>query len=187
LIPLSAPAPVVAGGHYAIVVYVPPDNASQFLAQADPNPGSYVPGNFAFSLNSGTTWAPGTQDLYFQTFVTQATLSVGNAQVTEGNSGTTNLVFPVSLSFAVGAAVTAPYTLTNGNATGGPACAPGVDFIDTGGTVTILAGSTTGTITARYVETPSSSRTRRSRSRSVLRPTPRLGLPRQPARSETMM
>ena len=59
-------------------------------------------------------------DLAFQTFVSPVTLSVSNAQVTEGNAGTTHLAFPVTLSFPVGATVTATFSLANGTATGGP-------------------------------------------------------------------
>jgi len=139
-VPLTTPAAVVAGTQYAIVVF----GDSVFDINGEIS-GTY-PGGQAV-VNFSGTWIPvfGV-DLAFQTFVTQAVLSVGPGQVTEGDAGTTSLVIPVTLNFAVGAAVTAPYTLANGTATGGPACTGGVDFINAGGTVTVAANSTTGTI-----------------------------------------
>ncbi len=67
------------------------------------------------------------------------------APVTEGNSGTVNANFPVTLSTASPQAITLNYTVANGTAT-----APG-DFNNTPGSITIPAGSTTGTITVPVV------------------------------------
>lgn len=66
----------------------------------------------------------------------------------EGNSGTSTLSFTVSLSAAATATTTATYAFTDGTATGGASCTAGVDYINTGGTVTIASGSNTGTINA---------------------------------------
>jgi MSHA biogenesis protein MshQ len=76
------------------------------------------------------------------------TLSLATpAAVAEGNSGTKTLTFTATLSSAAAGPVAAPYTLTNGTATGGASCATaGVDYINTGGTLNIASGATTGTI-----------------------------------------
>jgi len=67
-------------------------------------------------------------------------LSVGNASVTEGNSGSTTLSFPVTLSAAYTAAITVNYTTVNGSATAGS------DYLAASGTLTIPAGATSATI-----------------------------------------
>ena len=145
-IPFTSPAPVVAGTQYALVFDLPENVVTEQVSTVD----VYAGGRFSRS-GAGRSGPyspfPPVEDLVFRTYVTQATVSVGPRQVPEGNSGTTNLVFPVTLSFPVGAAVTAPYTLANGTATGGPACTAGIDFVNTGGTITIPAGATSGTIT----------------------------------------
>lgn len=66
--------------------------------------------------------------------------------VNEGNSGTTTLNFTVSLSTAASATTTAAYSLSGGTATGGATCTSGIDYINSGGTVTINSGASTGTI-----------------------------------------
>ena len=74
-------------------------------------------------------------------------LSVSSATLTEGNAGQANMSFTVTQSVATTATASATYTLSNGTATGGASCTSGVDYINTGGTVTINSGSSTGTIT----------------------------------------
>ncbi len=69
------------------------------------------------------------------------TLSIGDAAVTEGNSGTTSLTFTVTLSAAPGAAtVTVAYATEEGSAT-----AP-QDYTATKGTLTFSGTTTTQTI-----------------------------------------
>jgi uncharacterized repeat protein (TIGR01451 family) len=80
------------------------------------------------------------------TILSKPSLSIADASITEGDSGTKNLSFTVTLSAAIPANATATYTLTNGTATGGGSCSGTTDFVSTGGTVTVSAGSTTGTI-----------------------------------------
>jgi hypothetical protein len=68
-------------------------------------------------------------------------ISISDATVTEGNTGTTNATFTVTLSNAVGADVTVAYNTANGSALAGS------DYTAASGTVTIPAGQTTRTFT----------------------------------------
>ncbi|MEO8216430.1 MAG: Calx-beta domain-containing protein [Acidobacteriota bacterium] len=72
-------------------------------------------------------------------------LTINDVTTTEGNSGTTNAVFTVSLSVASGFTVTVDYATAAGSATSGS------DFTATSGTLTIPAGSTSGTISVPIV------------------------------------
>jgi predicted extracellular nuclease len=72
-------------------------------------------------------------------------LSINDVAVTEGDSGTTNAVFTVSLTAASGRTVMVAYATANGTA-----IQPG-DYTTTSGTLTISAGSTTGQITVPVV------------------------------------
>lgn len=68
------------------------------------------------------------------------TVSIGNASITEGNSGTTNADFAVNLSLASSDPVTIHYTTANLTALAGS------DYTATSGDLTIPAGQTSGTI-----------------------------------------
>ena len=68
------------------------------------------------------------------------TISVGDASVVEGNSGTKQMVFTVSLSQAATGPVTVNYATANGTATAGQ------DYVAKSGTVTFAAGETQKTI-----------------------------------------
>ena len=71
------------------------------------------------------------------------TLSISDAAaVTEGNTGTVNSVFTVTLAEAPAANVTVKYEVSDGSAT-----LAGGDFAATSGTLTFLSGQTTKTIT----------------------------------------
>ena len=67
-------------------------------------------------------------------------LSINDVSVAEGNSGTKNLTFTVSLSAASGQTVTATYATANGTATAG------TDYVVANGTLTFAAGETSKTI-----------------------------------------
>ena len=68
-------------------------------------------------------------------------VSIGNASIAEGDTGTKTLSLPLTLSAASAQAVTVTYNTTDGTATAGS------DYVGvTGGTATIAAGQTTGTI-----------------------------------------
>ncbi|WZP01061.1 Calx-beta domain-containing protein [Isosphaeraceae bacterium EP7] len=68
------------------------------------------------------------------------TATISGATVTEGDAGTTNAVFTVTLSAVSGRDVTLNFATADGTATAG------VDYVASGGTLTIPAGSLTGTI-----------------------------------------
>lgn len=65
-------------------------------------------------------------------------LSVGDVSVTEGNSGLTDAVFPVTLSTASGQTVTVNYATADGTATEHP----GNDYNGDSGTITFAPGET---------------------------------------------
>jgi Big-like domain-containing protein/Calx-beta domain-containing protein len=67
-------------------------------------------------------------------------LSINDVSIPEGNSGTANATFTVSLSAASGQSVTVNYATASGTATSGS------DFTSTSGTLTFAAGTTTQTI-----------------------------------------
>lgn len=75
----------------------------------------------------------------------QKSVTVGDVAVTEGNAGTTNANFTVSLSSASANDVFISFVTSDGTAVAG------ADYISTVGSVTIPAGSTTATITVPVV------------------------------------
>jgi Calx-beta domain len=68
-------------------------------------------------------------------------LAVNDASVTEGNAGTTNLTFTVTLAPSSGQTVTVDYATADGTATAG------ADYTAGTGTLQFLAGETTKTVT----------------------------------------
>jgi Calx-beta domain len=72
-------------------------------------------------------------------------VSLGDASVAEGNSGTTTMVFTVTTSVASGLTTTVNYQTSDGSAT-----APG-DYTTAAGTVSIPAGSTSATFSVPVV------------------------------------
>jgi hypothetical protein len=75
-------------------------------------------------------------------WVLPGTLSVGDATVTEGHSGTVNAVFTVTLAAAPASNVTVNYGTADGDAT-----VAGGDYVATSGTLTFTPGQTSKTIT----------------------------------------
>jgi hypothetical protein len=69
------------------------------------------------------------------------TLAIGDVTVTEGNAGTVNATFTVTLSAAYGQPVTVNYKTANGTATAGS------DYVAKTGTLTFAPGETTKAIT----------------------------------------
>jgi hypothetical protein len=66
-------------------------------------------------------------------------ISIGNVTVTEGNTGTTNAVFDVTLNLDSGRGVTAQFEAANNTASRGACGTTGVDYATTSGTVTFPA------------------------------------------------
>ena len=84
----------------------------------------------------GTATATGTITNDDTAPVVPPTLSIANAAVAEGNSGTSTMAFTVTLSRATDKAVTVGYSTANGTATAGQ------DYTATAGTLTFAAGTT---------------------------------------------
>src|SRR5262249_30099300 len=99
------------------------------------------------SLANATFFDTGTSNTTFVTFatpqypVTLPALSVGDASVVEGNSGTSALTFTVSLSQASGQPVTVNYATTDATAT------PGSDYQAASGSMTFAPGQTSQSVT----------------------------------------
>jgi hypothetical protein len=72
-------------------------------------------------------------------------MSIGDAQVVEGNSGTTNAVFTVTLSYPSSGTVSATWTIKPGSAV------EISDYLAGGGTVTFAAGLVTQPVTVQVV------------------------------------
>ena len=99
-------------------------------------------------------------DVTLETFYVAPELTVSDAQVVEGNSGTTNLVFTLSLSNPTPDAVTVQYATADGAAmnqafwfqtptgTYTGVLSP-ADYTSTSGTATIIAGTTLTTVTVQ--------------------------------------
>jgi hypothetical protein len=68
------------------------------------------------------------------------TLSIGDASVSEGDSGTTTLTFTASLSAAAASAVTVNYATANGTASAGS------DYVAASGTLTFAVGQSSKTV-----------------------------------------
>src|SRR6266550_2626957 len=75
------------------------------------------------------------------------TLSIGDVSANEGDAGTTNFTFTVTLSGASGTPVSVDYTTTDGTAIGGTSCGGTVDYQSAHGTLVFAPGATSQTIT----------------------------------------
>jgi Ca2+-binding RTX toxin-like protein len=80
----------------------------------------------------------------FNQVVPPPTVSVSDASITEGDSGTANASFTISLSYAALDPITISYSTSNGTAGAG-------DFTSTTGSVTIPAGQLTATVSVPVV------------------------------------
>ena len=67
------------------------------------------------------------------------TLALSSATYSVGES-TPSVSITVNRTNGISGAVTVNYSLTNGNATGGASCTTGIDFVNTGGTVSFADG-----------------------------------------------
>ena len=99
---------------------------------------------FALNISSvigGTVGTPSRTDLTITDDDATPTLSIADVSLYEGNSGTTNGNVTVTLSAVSGQTVTVQYASSNGTAVAGS------DYTAVSGTLTIPAGSPSGTIT----------------------------------------
>jgi VCBS repeat-containing protein len=79
------------------------------------------------------------------TVVAKPSITINNVSVVEGNSGTTNAIFDVTLSNASLVPVTVNYATVNGFARAG------TDYIATSGTLSFAAGDTLRTVTVKVI------------------------------------
>ena len=70
-------------------------------------------------------------------------LRINDVTVTEGNAGSANATFTVTLSAASGQNVTVVYATANDTATGGTMCGGAVDFVNSNNSLTFTPGVTT--------------------------------------------
>jgi subtilisin family serine protease len=110
------------------------DAAATLSFVAPPAPGNY---EFRLFLNNGYARAGTSAPT---TVLTPPVLTIDNASVVEGNSGTSTAVFTVSLSPAISQPVTVHYATANGTA------ASSSDYAATSGTLTFNPSMTTRTI-----------------------------------------
>lgn len=102
------------------------------------------PETFTLSLSGATNATIGTASAVGSIVDDEAqpTISIGNVTVAEGNTGTTNAVFTVTLSGTSASSITVAYATASGTAT-----VAGGDYITTSGTLTFAPGATSQTIT----------------------------------------
>jgi large repetitive protein len=142
------------GGDPTVDILLSRDNGStwEVLAVATPNDGSEVwtvTGPLASQARirvRGTSCraAQDAGDLAFSISSTVA-LSIGDAAVVEGNSGTTTATLTVTLSPPSGLTTTVAYTTADGTATAGS------DYVATSGTLTFAPGVTTQSISVPVI------------------------------------
>jgi uncharacterized repeat protein (TIGR01451 family) len=77
--------------------------------------------------------------------VTTPTISIADAAVVEGNLGTTNMIFAVTLAAPSTQTITVNYATSDGSATAGS------DYVATNGTLTFPSGITNGTISVAVI------------------------------------
>jgi len=70
-------------------------------------------------------------------------LAINDATAAEGDAGAPTLTFTVTLTLPSAQVVTVQFATANGTATGGPACAAGVDYLATSATLTFQPTETT--------------------------------------------
>lgn len=101
--------------------------------------------SYSVAVNNTGSERTGTITAGGQTFTVTQTplpvLTINNATLNEGNSGTTPFTFTISLSAALGQPVTVNYTTVNGTATAGE------DYAAASGTITFAPGEVNKTLT----------------------------------------
>ena len=102
--------------------------------------GTIASGLVAYDLpntaNARVLWGTGRGSFRRTGALIQPNISIGDAAVVEGDAGSTNAVFTVSLSAVSGEVVSVSYATADGSATAGS------DYVATSGTVTFPPGTT---------------------------------------------
>jgi hypothetical protein len=119
---------------------------TQVAANNDAVPGQTHEAEINFHATAGKTYRIAVDGVTPGFFVLRYSLSgptvaISDASITEGNAGTKNLVFPITMSFPTNVPVTMSVNTNNGTANGN-------DFIGSVGSVTIPAGQTIATVKA---------------------------------------
>lgn len=146
----TSSAPVNANN---VDIFYSSDGGASFnpLLLATPNDGSQVVTFPAGDTTQGRIKIRGSNNIFYDisdgdftvNSVSPATVTIGDASTQEGDAGTTNLAFTVTLSSAQAGATTVTFNTADGSAT-----TANNDYVGvTGGNVVIPAGSTSGTIT----------------------------------------
>jgi hypothetical protein len=143
----TANGSAAAGSDYVAVsgaVVFPPGSTSQMVSV--PVKGDTLfEVNETFFVNLGSAANAAVADGQGQGTITNndpmPSLSIGDAVVTEGNSGSVTAVFTVSLSVVSGASTTVHYATADDTATSGSG-----DYVPASATLTIPEGAITGTI-----------------------------------------
>lgn len=120
-----------AGDGVSITPATLPSNTALYI-QIDNGAVLDAAGNSFSGISNTTTWNFTTVD--------QASMTINDPTVTEGNSGTVAMTFTVTMSKATAGTVTVDYATSDGTATAGS------DYVATSGTLTFGAGETSKTI-----------------------------------------
>ncbi|MGE5601491.1 MAG: Calx-beta domain-containing protein [Nitrososphaerales archaeon] len=130
---IYAPSTWVEGSSYSHLDYSTfRSTANRLMVYAIPSGSSiHDPGAVTMGMLKDLGWAP--------------TVKINDVSVTEGNSGTVNANFAVSLSHA------APWPISINWATAAGTATAGVDYVSASGTATIAAGATSQTITVQVI------------------------------------
>lgn len=78
-------------------------------------------------------------------------ISISDVSIAEGNQGTTNALFTVTLSFPSTATVSVAFSTADGTAVGGPTASGGTDYLTNRGTLNFPPGTTRQTITVGVI------------------------------------
>jgi hypothetical protein len=125
---ISGPAVTLSGASSATPTFTAP--AATATAQVL---------RFQLVVGDGSQTAMDTVDVTVQATAAPGTLAINDVTVTEGNAGTTNATFTVTLSASSASTITVNYATSNGTATAGQ------DYAATSGTLTFNPGTTSQT------------------------------------------
>jgi len=131
---ISGPSVTLSGASSATPTFTAP--ASTATAQVL---------RFQLVVGDGSQTAMDTVDITIQATAAPGTLSINDVTVAEGNSGTTNATFTVTLSASSASTITVNYATSNGTATAGQ------DYVAASGTLTFNPGTTSQTFSVSVV------------------------------------